>query len=73
MSNKTSTKRKWLAPKEITVQVPPELRRMAIDVALMQGYCSSDPEKVLMKALRVGLAHLLVLEEESARWRMNQM
>lgn len=59
--------------KEITIQVPPELRNMAVDVSFMRGYLSSDIEKVLMKALRLGLAHLLVLEEEGARCRMNQM
>lgn len=61
------------APKEITLEVPQELRNMAVDVSFMQGYLSCDIEKILMKALRVGLAHLLVLEEEEAKWRMNQM
>lgn len=58
---------------EITLQVPKELRNMAVDVSFMRGYLSSDIEKILMKALRLGLAHLLVLEEENAKWRMNQM
>ena len=60
-------------PKEITLEVPPELRNMALDISFMHGYLSSDVEKILMKALRVGLAHLLVLEEENAKWRMKQM
>ena len=60
-------------PKEVTLKVPPELRNMAIDISFMQGYFPSDIEKVLMKALRVGLAHLLVLEEENTKWRMKQM
>ena len=60
-------------PKEITLEIPPELRNMAIDISLMQGYFPSDVEKILMKALRMGLAHLLVLEEENAKWRMKQM
>lgn len=61
------------APKEITLEVPPELRNMAADISFTRGHLSFDIEKILMKALRVGLAHLLVLEEEDARWRMNQM
>ena len=60
-------------PKEITLEVPPELRNMALDISLMQGHYPSDIDKILMKALRVGLAHLLVLEEENAKWRMKQM
>lgn len=60
-------------PKKITLEVLPELRNMAIDVSLMQGYYPSDIDKVLMKALRIGLAHLLVLEEENVKWRMKQM
>lgn len=60
-------------PKEITLEVPPELRNMAIDISFMQGYYPSDIDKILMKALRMGLAHLLVLEEENAKWRMKQM
>ena len=60
-------------PKEITLEVPLELRNMAVDISLMQGYFPSDIDKILMKALRMGLAHLLVLEEENAKWRMKQM
>lgn len=60
-------------PKEITLEVPTELRNMAVDISFMRGYLACDIEKTLMKALRVGLAHLLVLEEEEAKWRMNQM
>ena len=60
-------------PKKITLEVPPELRNMAIDISFMQGYYPSDIDKILMKALRMGLAHLLVLEEENAKCRMKQM
>lgn len=60
-------------PKKITLEVPPELRNMAIDIAFMQGHFPADVDKILMKALRVGLAHLLVLEEEDTKWRMKQM
>ena len=60
-------------PKKTTIEVPPELRNMAIDISFMQGYYPSDIDKILMKALRMGLAHLLVLEEENAKWRMKQM
>lgn len=56
-----------------TLEVPPELRNMAIDIAFMRGYFPADTDKILMKALRLGLAHLLVLEEEDAKWRMKQM
>lgn len=59
--------------KKTTLEVPPELRNMAIDIAFMRGYFTADVDKILMKALRVGLAHLLVLEEEDAKWRMKQM
>ena len=61
------------APKEITLEVPQELRSMAVDISFLQGCLSPDIEKILMRALRMGLAHLLVLEEEEAKWRMNQM
>lgn len=60
-------------PKEITLEIPPEFRNMAIDIAFMQGYLPPDVEEILMRALRMGLAHLLVLEEENAKWRMKQM
>lgn len=60
-------------PNENTLEIPPELRNMAIDVAFMRGHFPADVDKILMKALRVGLAHLLVLEEEDAKWRMKQM
>lgn len=60
-------------PKEITLEVPSELRNMAIDIAFVRGYFTADVDKILMKALRVGLAHLLVLEEEDAKWRIKQM
>lgn len=60
-------------PKKITLEVPPELRNMAIDIASMRGYFTADVDRILMKALRIGLAHLLVLEEEDAKWRMKQM
>ena len=59
--------------KKTTLEVPPELCNMAIDIAFMRGHFTADIDRVLMKALRVGLAHLLVLEEEEAKWRMNQM
>lgn len=57
-------------PKKTTLEVPPELRNMAIDIAFMRGHFTADIDRVLMKALRLGLAHLLVLEEEDAKWRM---
>ena len=60
-------------PKKTTLEVPPELRNMALDIAFMRGHFTADVDGVLMKALRMGLAHLLVLEEEDAKWRMKQM
>lgn len=60
-------------PKKITLEVPPELRNMAIDIAFMQGYLPPDIDKILMRALRMGVAHLLVLEEENAKWKMKRM
>lgn len=60
-------------PKKVTLEVPPELRNMAIDISFMQGHYPSDIDKILMRALRMGLAHLLVLEEENIKWRMKQM
>lgn len=55
---------------EATLQVPKELWNMAVDISFM-GF--GQTEKILEKALRFGLAHLLVLEEENAKWRMKQM
>lgn len=59
--------------KKNTLEVSPELRNMAIDIAFMRGNFPADVDKILMKALRLGLAHLLVLEEEDAKWRIKQM
>lgn len=58
------------ADNEIILEVPKELRNMAFDIKYLGG---GDTEKILERALRLGLAHLLVLEEEDARCRMNQM
>lgn len=55
---------------KITLEVSEELRKMAIDVARLNGAHIDNIEKVLEKALRTGLAHELTLAEEDARWRM---
>ena len=55
---------------KITLEVSEELRKMAIDVARLNGVHIDNIEKVLEKALRTGLAHELTLAEEDARWRM---
>lgn len=60
---------KKIRVKKTTIEVPPELRKMAADIAFMR-MPGKQPDEVLSQALRVGLAHLLVLEEENVKWRM---
>lgn len=62
---------KKIRVKNYTMDVPPELRKMAIDIVFMHGFLSIESvDKTLERALRLGLAHLLVLEEEEAKWRL---
>lgn len=61
---------KKIRVKNYTMEVPPELRKMAIDISLMRSSFPRNPDEVLARALRLGLAHLLVLEEEESKWRM---
>ena len=61
---------KKIRVKNYTMDVPPELRRMAIDISFMESPLPRNPDEVLARALRIGLAHLLVLEEEESKWRM---
>lgn len=62
---------KKIRVKNYTMEVPPELRKMAIDIVFMHGFLSIESvDKTLERALRLGLAHLLVLEEEEAKWRL---
>lgn len=62
---------KKIKVKKTTIEVPDELRKMAIDIVFMHGFPSiKSVDKTLERALRLGLAHLLVLEEEDAKWRM---
>lgn len=56
---------------KIIIEVPDELVYMAVDIASLQGFPTTRPiRRTLKRALRVGLAHLLVLEEENAKWKM---
>lgn len=59
---------KKIRVKNYTMEVSPELRKMAVDIASMRPF--HNPDEVLARALRLGLAHLLVLEEEETKWRM---
>lgn len=61
---------KKIRVKNYTMEVPPELRKMAIDIGFMGSPFPRNPDDVLARALRLGLAHLLVLEEEAVKWRM---
>lgn len=61
---------KKIRVKNYTMEVPPELRKMAIDIAFLNKPFPRNPDEVLARALRTGLAHLLVLEEEETKWRM---
>lgn len=57
--------------KKTTIEVPDELRKMAVDIVFMHGFPSIESvDKTLERALRLGLAHLLVLEEEETKWRL---
>lgn len=60
---------KKIRVKNYTMDVAPELREMADDIAFMRSPFPRKPERVLEEALKLGLAHLLVLEED-AKWRM---
>lgn len=61
---------KKIRVKNYTMDVPPELREMAAEIAFMAGPFPRPVDEVLMRALRSGLAHLLVLTEEDVKWRM---
>lgn len=61
---------KKIRVKKTTIEVPPELRKMAAEIAFMAGPLPRPVDEVLMRALRTGLAHLLVLTEEDVKWRM---
>lgn len=63
---------KKIRVKNYTMEVAPELRKMAIDIGFMGSPSPfpSNPDDVLARALRLGLAHLLVLTEEGVKWRM---
>ena len=62
---------KKIRVKDYTMEVAPELRKMAIDIVFMHGTPTfHSVDETLERALRLGLAHLLVLEEEEAKWRM---
>lgn len=61
---------KKIKVKNYTMDVPPELRKMAIDIGFMGSPLPRNPDDILARALRLGLAHLLVLEEEASKWRM---
>lgn len=61
---------KKIRVKNCTMEVPPELRKMALDISFMSWPLPRNPDEVLAHALRTGLAHLLVLEEEKSKWRM---
>ena len=61
---------KKIKVKNYTMDVPPELRKMALDIGFMGSPFPRNPDEVLARALRIGLAHLLVLEEEKSKWRM---
>lgn len=56
--------------KKTIIEVPEELRKMAVEIAYMAGPIPRPVDEVLMRALRSGLAHLLVLTEEEVKWRM---
>lgn len=58
--------------KKSVIEVPDELRKMAVDIAIMAGPIPRPVDEVLMRALRSGLAHLLVLTEEDVKWRLKQ-
>lgn len=58
--------------KKSIIEVPDELRKMAVDIAIMAGPLPRPVDEVLMRALRSGLAHLLVLTEEDVKWRLKQ-
>lgn len=58
--------------KKSVIEVPDELRKMALDIAMMSGPIPRPVDEVLMRALRSGLAHLLVLTEEDVKWRLKQ-
>lgn len=55
-----------------TIEVPDELYKMAVEIACMAGPIPRPIDEVLMRALRSGLAHLLVLTEEDVKWRLKQ-
>lgn len=57
---------------KITLEVPEELCKMAVEIACMAGPIPRSVDEVLMRALRSGLAHLLVLTEEDVKWRLKQ-
>lgn len=56
--------------KKTIIEVPEELHKMAAEIAFMAGPVPRPIDEVLMRALRSGLAHLLVLIEEDVKWRM---
>ena len=58
--------------KKTVIEVPDELRKMAVDIAIMAGPIPRPVDEVLVRALRSGLAHLLVLTEEDVKWRLKQ-
>lgn len=58
--------------KKTVIEVPEELRKMAVEIACMAGPIPRPLDEVLMRALRSGLAHLLVLTEEDVKWRLKQ-
>ena len=58
--------------KKTIIEVPDELREMAVEIAFMAGPVPRPVDEVLMRALRSGLAHLLVLTEEDVKWRLKQ-
>ena len=57
---------------KIILEVPEELCKMAVEIACMEGPIPRPVDEVLMRALRSGLAHLLVLTEEDVKWRLKQ-
>ena len=55
--------------RKVLLDVPDELCQMAYQ-ATATRIVRQPVEIILMEALRLGLAHLLVLEEEEAKWKM---
>jgi hypothetical protein len=58
--------------KKTVIEVPDELNKMAVEIACMSWPIPRSVDEVLMRALRSGLAHLLVLTEEDVKYRLKQ-